>query len=61
MVFRDVTMERTRAALLANEKLAVAGRLRCYHRSRDSQPPTPRVANLYLLQQDPNDPEAKHF
>lgn len=62
MVFRDVTMERrTRAALLANEKLAVAGRLAATI-AHEIHNPLDSVANLlYLLQQDPNDPEAKHF
>lgn len=62
MVFRDVTMERrTRAALLANEKLAVAGRLAATI-AHEIHNPLDSVANLlYLLQQDPNDPEAMHF
>jgi PAS domain S-box-containing protein len=62
MVFRDVTMERrTRAALLANEKLAVAGRLAATI-AHEIHNPLDSVANLlYLLQQDPAQPEAKHF
>jgi PAS domain S-box-containing protein len=62
MVFRDVTMERrTRAALLANEKLAVAGRLAATI-AHEIHNPLDSVANLlYLLQQDPTDPEARHF
>jgi PAS domain S-box-containing protein len=62
MVFRDVTMERrTRAALLANEKLAVAGRLAATI-AHEIHNPLDSVANLlYLLQQDPNDAEARHF
>jgi PAS domain S-box-containing protein len=62
MVFRDVTMERrTRAALLANEKLAVAGRLAATI-AHEIHNPLDSVANLlYLLQHDPKDSEAKHF
>jgi PAS domain S-box-containing protein len=62
MVFRDVTMERrTRAALLANEKLAVAGRLAATI-AHEIHNPLDSVANLlYLLQQDPHDSEARHF
>jgi len=62
MVFRDVTMERrTRAALLANEKLAVAGRLAATI-AHEIHNPLDSVANLlYLLQQDPKEDEAKHF
>ena len=62
MVFRDVTMERrTRAALLANEKLAVAGRLAATI-AHEIHNPLDSVANLlYLLQHDPQDSEAKHF
>jgi PAS domain S-box-containing protein len=62
MVFRDVTMERrTRAALLANEKLAVAGRLAATI-AHEIHNPLDSVANLlYLLQQDPKDDEARHF
>jgi signal transduction histidine kinase len=62
MVFRDITMERrTRAALLANEKLAVAGRLAATI-AHEIHNPLDSVANLlYLLQHDPSDSEAKHF
>jgi PAS domain S-box-containing protein len=62
MVFRDITMERrTRAALLANEKLAVAGRLAATI-AHEIHNPLDSVANLlYLLQQNPDDAEAKHF
>ena len=62
MVFRDITMERrTRAALLANEKLAVAGRLAATI-AHEIHNPLDSVANLlYLLQHDPKDGEAKHF
>jgi PAS domain S-box-containing protein len=62
MVFRDVTMERrTRAALLANEKLAVAGRLAATI-AHEIHNPLDSVANLlYLLQQNPVEAEAKHF
>jgi PAS domain S-box-containing protein len=62
LVFRDVTMERrTRAALLANEKLAVAGRLAATI-AHEIHNPLDSVANLlYLLQQEPDDPEARHF
>ena len=62
MVFRDVTLDRrTRAALLASEKLAVAGRLAATI-AHEIHNPLDSVSNLlYLLQQDPNDAEAKHF
>jgi len=62
MVFRDVTMERrTRAALLASEKLAVAGRLAASI-AHEIHNPLDSVANLlYLLQQDPTDEEAVHY
>lgn len=62
LVFRDITMERrTRAALMANEKLAVAGRLAATI-AHEIHNPLDSVANLlYLLQHDPRDPEAKHF
>ena len=62
MVFRDVTMERrTRAALLANEKLAVAGRLAATI-AHEIHNPLDSVANLlYLLQQSPAPDDAKHF
>jgi PAS domain S-box-containing protein len=62
MVFRDVTMERrTRAALVANEKLAVAGRLAATI-AHEIHNPLDSVANLlYLLQNDPNPEDTKHF
>ncbi|HEX9200823.1 MAG TPA: ATP-binding protein [Acidobacteriaceae bacterium] len=62
MVFRDITMERrTRAALLANEKLAVAGRLAATI-AHEIHNPLDSVANLlYLLQNSPQDAEARHF
>jgi signal transduction histidine kinase len=62
LVFRDITMQRrTRAALIANEKLAVAGRLAATI-AHEIHNPLDAVANLlYLLQHDPQDPEAKHF
>jgi PAS domain S-box-containing protein len=62
MVFRDVTMERrTRAALVANEKLAVAGRLAATI-AHEIHNPLDSVANLlYLLQNSPNDEESKQF
>jgi PAS domain S-box-containing protein len=62
MVFRDVTMERrTRAALVANEKLAVAGRLAATI-AHEIHNPLDSVANLlYLLQNDPNPADTKHF
>jgi PAS domain S-box-containing protein len=62
LVFRDITIERrTRAALLANEKLAVAGRLAATI-AHEIHNPLDSVTNLlYLLQHDPKDAEAKHF
>jgi len=62
LVFRDITMQRrTRAALVANEKLAVAGRLAATI-AHEIHNPLDSVANLlYLLQHDPHDAEAKHF
>jgi PAS domain S-box-containing protein len=62
MVFRDVTMERrTRAALMANEKLAVAGRLAATI-AHEIHNPLDSVANLlYLLKNSPNDEESKQF
>lgn len=62
MVFRDVTIERrTRAALLANEKLAVAGRLAATI-AHEIHNPLDSVANLlYLLRQQPTPEDAKHF
>jgi signal transduction histidine kinase len=62
MVFRDVTLERrTRAALLANEKLAVAGRLAATI-AHEIHNPLDSVANLlYLLHQNPASSDAKGF
>ena len=62
MVFRDITMERrTRAALLANEKLAVAGRLAATI-AHEIHNPLDSVANLlYLLQQNPDEADRKQF
>jgi PAS domain S-box-containing protein len=62
LVFRDVTMERrTRAALVANEKLAVAGRLAATI-AHEIHNPLDSVANLlYLLQNRPNDEESAQF
>jgi len=62
MVFRDVTLERrTRSALLANEKLAVAGRLAASI-AHEIHNPLDSVSNLlYLLQQNPTADDAKHF
>jgi PAS domain S-box-containing protein len=62
MVFRDITLElKTRAALLANEKLAVAGRLAATI-AHEIHNPLDSVANLlYLLQNDPTEEESKQF
>ena len=62
MVFRDVTMDRrTRAALLASEKLAVAGRLAATI-AHEIHNPLDSVGNLlYLLQHEPQQEEARHF
>jgi PAS domain S-box-containing protein len=62
MVFRDVTMERrTRAALLANEKLAVAGRLAATI-AHEIHNPLDSVANLlYLLQTGSSEDESRGF
>jgi len=62
MAFRDVTMDRrTRAALLANEKLAVAGRLAATI-AHEIHNPLDSVANLlYLLQHNPSSDETEHF
>jgi PAS domain S-box-containing protein len=62
MVFRDITLElKTRAALLANEKLAVAGRLAATI-AHEIHNPLDSVANLlYLLQHEPQEEESKHF
>ena len=62
MVFRDITVElKTRAALLANEKLAVAGRLAATI-AHEIHNPLDSVANLlYLLQHEPKAEEAKQY
>lgn len=62
MVFRDMTSERrTRAALAANEKLAVAGRLAATI-AHEIHNPLDSVANLlYLLQQGTTPEETIHF
>ncbi|MGP8261115.1 MAG: ATP-binding protein [Acidobacteriaceae bacterium] len=62
MVFRDITVElKTRAALLANEKLAVAGRLAATI-AHEIHNPLDSVANLlYLLQHEPKEEESKQF
>jgi len=62
MVFRDITMERrTRAALLANEKLAVAGRLAATI-AHEIHNPLDSVANLlYLLQNGATQEESQQF
>jgi len=62
MVFRDITLElKTRAALLANEKLAVAGRLAATI-AHEIHNPLDSVANLlYLLQHESKAEEAKQF
>jgi PAS domain S-box-containing protein len=62
MVFRDITLElKTRAALLANEKLAVAGRLAATI-AHEIHNPLDSVANLlYLLQNEPKEEESKQF
>ena len=62
MVFRDITLQlKTRAALLANEKLAVAGRLAATI-AHEIHNPLDSVANLlYLLQNDPTEEESKQF
>lgn len=62
LVFRDITMEkRTRAALIANEKLAVAGRLAATI-AHEIHNPLDSVSNiLYLLQGETTPEESKHF
>ena len=62
MVFRDITMARkTRSALLANEKLAVAGRLAATI-AHEIHNPLDSVSNLlYLLQTGTNPEESKQF
>ncbi len=57
LVFRDVTMERrTQEALLANEKLAVAGRLAATI-AHEIHNPLDSVSNLLYLMRTGNDPE----
>jgi signal transduction histidine kinase len=57
LVFRDVTMERrTQDALLANEKLAVAGRLAATI-AHEIHNPLDSVTNLLYLMRTGNDPE----
>ena len=57
LVFRDITMERrTQDALLANEKLAVAGRLAATI-AHEIHNPLDSVSNLLYLLQTGNDPE----
>jgi len=62
LVFRDITLERkTRAALLANEKLAVAGRLAATI-AHEIHNPLDSVSNLlYLLQTGTTEEESKQF
>jgi PAS domain S-box-containing protein len=63
MVFRDISLARkTRAALLANEKLAVAGRLAATI-AHEIHNPLDSVSNLlYLLQNGPtSEEESKQF
>jgi PAS domain S-box-containing protein len=62
MVFRDITLDRkTRAALLANEKLAVAGRLAATI-AHEIHNPLDSVSNLiYLLQQGCSPEETRQF
>ena len=62
VVFRDITIElKTRAALLANEKLAVAGRLAATI-AHEIHNPLDSVANLlYLLQHEPTNEESSQF
>lgn len=62
LVFRDITLERrSRAALLANEKLAVAGRLAATI-AHEIHNPLDSVSNLlYLLQGTNSEQESRHF
>ncbi len=62
MVFRNITLQiKTRAALLANEKLAVAGRLAATI-AHEIHNPLDSVANLlYLLQHKPTEEESCQF
>ncbi len=62
LVFRDITRERrTQEALLANEKLAVAGRLAATI-AHEIHNPLDSVSNLlYLMRTGVSDEESKHF
>jgi PAS domain S-box-containing protein len=62
LVFRDVTMERrTQEALLANEKLAVAGRLAATI-AHEIHNPLDSVSNLlYLMRNGANEEESRQF
>jgi PAS domain S-box-containing protein len=62
LVFRDITMERrTQEALLANEKLAVAGRLAATI-AHEIHNPLDSVSNLlYLMKNGVNEEEFKQF
>jgi PAS domain S-box-containing protein len=62
LVFRDITRERrTQEALLANEKLAVAGRLAATI-AHEIHNPLDSVSNLlYLMRTGVSDDESKHF
>ena len=62
LVFRDVTMEKkSREALLANEKLAVAGRLAATI-AHEIHNPLDSVSNLlFLMDGNPNPQENSHF
>ena len=60
LVFRDVTdQKRTEAALIANEKLAVAGRLAASI-AHEIHNPLDSVANLHYLIARENDPERRN-
>ncbi|HMD19844.1 MAG TPA: ATP-binding protein [Alloacidobacterium sp.] len=60
LVFRDVTdQKRTEAALIANEKLAVAGRLAASI-AHEIHNPLDSVANLHYLVARENDPEKRN-
>jgi PAS domain S-box-containing protein len=62
LVFRDITKERrTQEALLANEKLAVAGRLAATI-AHEIHNPLDSVSNLlYLMRTEVSEEESKHF
>ncbi|HEY6412740.1 MAG TPA: ATP-binding protein [Edaphobacter sp.] len=62
LVFRDITRERrTQEALLANEKLAVAGRLAATI-AHEIHNPLDSVSNLlYLMRTEISEEESKHF